>query len=61
MLDIQEEIDAIVKKYPKARAFLRPSGTEDVLRLYVEAEDSFEATKIADYITKIILEDKEIN
>lgn len=36
---IQEEIDLIVSKYmPKARCFVRPSGTEDIVRIYSEAE-----------------------
>ena len=38
---IQEYIDKITNKYKEknARCFVRPSGTEDVIRVYAEAED----------------------
>ncbi|CAK6962165.1 phosphoacetylglucosamine mutase [Scomber scombrus] len=35
---LQETIDSLVKKYRLARSFVRPSGTEDVVRVYAEAE-----------------------
>lgn len=35
---LQEQIDRVVAKYPKARSFVRPSGTEDIVRVYAEAE-----------------------
>lgn len=35
---LQEEIDKVVSRYPKGRSFVRPSGTEDVVRVYAEAE-----------------------
>lgn len=35
---LQAEIDKAVAKVPKGRAFVRPSGTEDVVRVYAEAE-----------------------
>lgn len=35
---LQEAIDSLVKKYKQARAFVRPSGTEDVVRVYAEAD-----------------------
>lgn len=35
---LQEAIDGLVKKYRLARSFVRPSGTEDVVRIYSEAE-----------------------
>lgn len=35
---LQEAIDKAVSKYPKGRSFVRPSGTEDVVRIYAEAE-----------------------
>lgn len=40
---LQAELDALVSKAPKGRAFVRPSGTEDVVRVYVEAA-TLEAT-----------------
>ena len=37
---LQKEVDGIVAAYPKSRAFVRPSGTEDVVRIYAEATSS---------------------
>lgn len=34
---LQQEIDRLVSQAPGNRAFVRPSGTEDVVRVYVEA------------------------
>ncbi|XP_020773433.2 phosphoacetylglucosamine mutase [Boleophthalmus pectinirostris] len=35
---LQDAIDALVNKYSLARSFVRPSGTEDVVRVYAEAD-----------------------
>lgn len=35
---LQDEIDKIVAKYQRGRSFVRPSGTEDVVRVYAEAD-----------------------
>lgn len=35
---LQEEIDNLVAAYKSARSFVRPSGTEDVVRVYAEAD-----------------------
>lgn len=35
---LQEAINDLVKKYKLARAFVRPSGTEDIVRVYAEAD-----------------------
>lgn len=34
---LQDEIDKAVAKYPRGRSFVRPSGTEDIVRVYAEA------------------------
>lgn len=34
---LQEKIDGLVRKYDGGRSFVRPSGTEDVVRVYAEA------------------------
>lgn len=34
---LQERVDAIVRKFEKGRSFVRPSGTEDCVRVYAEA------------------------
>lgn len=41
---LQAQIDTIVAKYPRGRSFVRASGTEDVVRVYAEAE-TIEQTK----------------
>lgn len=40
---LQTKIDATVKKYSKGRSFVRPSGTEDCVRVYAEAASRAEA------------------
>lgn len=35
---LQEKIDELTKTFRSARAFVRPSGTEDVVRVYAEAD-----------------------
>lgn len=44
---LQEEIDEAVKKFDKARSFVRPSGTEDVVRVYAEAATKQELKDLA--------------
>ncbi|NXI91054.1 AGM1 mutase, partial [Psophia crepitans] len=44
---LQEEVDALVKKYKLSRAFVRPSGTEDVVRIYAEADTQENADALA--------------
>ncbi|KAJ3479609.1 hypothetical protein NLI96_g8943 [Meripilus lineatus] len=34
---LQQKIDELVRRYEAGRAFVRPSGTEDVVRVYAEA------------------------
>ena len=35
---LQEAINNAVKQFPQARSFVRPSGTEDVVRVYAESD-----------------------
>ncbi|KAM9840181.1 phosphoacetylglucosamine mutase [Aulostomus maculatus] len=44
---LQDNIDRLVKKYSQARSFVRPSGTEDVVRVYAEAETQESADSLA--------------
>ena len=37
-IELQEFIDKVSNQLNSARCFVRPSGTEDVLRVYVEAK-----------------------
>jgi len=44
---LQAEIDALVALYKDGRSFVRPSGTEDVVRVYSEAFSREAADKLA--------------
>ncbi|XP_052043672.1 phosphoacetylglucosamine mutase [Apodemus sylvaticus] len=44
---LQEAINDLVKKYKLARAFVRPSGTEDIVRIYAEAISQESADSLA--------------
>lgn len=35
----QTQIDEIIAKYPGSRGFIRPSGTEDIVRIYAESNE----------------------
>lgn len=52
---IQSAIDEIVQKYKGSRCFVRPSGTEDIVRIYAESTTESEAVEIAELIKKAIL------
>ncbi|TYH29836.1 hypothetical protein ES288_A01G044300v1 [Gossypium darwinii] len=51
---IQEAIDAETAKYPRGRCFIRPSGTEDVIRVYAEASTQEAADSLAGSVAKIV-------
>uniref|UniRef100_A0A8C7R4X7 Phosphoglucomutase 3 n=1 Tax=Oncorhynchus mykiss TaxID=8022 RepID=A0A8C7R4X7_ONCMY len=44
---LQEAIDSLVHKHRQARSFVRPSGTEDVVRVYAEADTQESADALA--------------
>lgn len=44
---LQDEINLLAGKYARGRAFVRPSGTEDVVRVYAEAQDKDDADTLA--------------
>ena len=60
-LDLQDTIDEIVKSIPKGRSFVRPSGTEDVLRIYAEADTVEHTLEISKKVTEAILGHKGLN
>lgn len=51
--EVQAAVDAAVAAVQDGKAFLRPSGTEDVLRLYAEAATEAERDQLADAILKL--------
>ena len=57
---LQEEIDKAVASVTDGKAFVRPSGTEDILRIYAEAKTKEEVSKLGDTILNII-EEKFVN
>ncbi|XP_013924152.1 PREDICTED: phosphoacetylglucosamine mutase-like [Thamnophis sirtalis] len=44
---LQEKIDHLTQQFKLARAFVRPSGTEDIVRVYAEADSQENADKLA--------------
>ncbi|XP_076470060.1 phosphoacetylglucosamine mutase-like [Babylonia areolata] len=44
---LQEAIDQLVSGYSSGRSFVRPSGTEDVVRVYAEADSQAKADELA--------------
>lgn len=44
-----------------ARAFIRPSGTEDVLRLYVEAKEEQKLNDIVKELTEFVKNCPDVN
>lgn len=44
---LQEAIDVLVKKHTQGRSFVRPSGTEDIVRVYAEADTQENADALA--------------
>ncbi|XP_051853287.1 phosphoacetylglucosamine mutase [Antechinus flavipes] len=53
---LQEAIDDLVKKYRSSRAFVRPSGTEDVVRVYAEADSQENADKLATEVSLAVFQ-----
>ncbi|XP_030471133.1 phosphoacetylglucosamine mutase [Syzygium oleosum] len=51
---IQEAINAETVKYPRGRSFIRPSGTEDVIRVYAEASTQEGADSLAHSVAKLV-------
>ncbi|XP_016486490.2 phosphoacetylglucosamine mutase [Nicotiana tabacum] len=53
-IGIQEAINAEIAKYPRGRCFIRPSGTEDVIRVYAEATSQDAADALASSVAKLV-------
>ena len=49
-MDVQEDIDNLLKTVNEGKAFVRPSGTEDILRLYAEARTIEEMNSLGEKI-----------
>lgn len=53
---LQDRIDEAVRKYKRGRAFVRPSGTEDVVRVYAEAENVDDVKILAAEVSILVYE-----
>jgi len=51
---VQEKVDQEVAKYKEGRCFVRASGTEDAVRIYGEASDTFEVEDMVAKVSTII-------
>ncbi len=45
--NLQNYLEEAMRNTPKGRCFVRPSGTEDYVRVYAEAETQRDADKLA--------------
>ncbi|KAI3421982.1 hypothetical protein GPALN_012519 [Globodera pallida] len=50
---IQAKINEIVNEFDRARAFIRPSGTEPIVRVYAEAESVEQANELAERLAEL--------
>lgn len=54
-IELQTQIDEIIGSESKARLFVRPSGTEDVIRIYVEAKTKESALELSLRVKNVIM------
>ncbi|KAI0335194.1 phosphoacetylglucosamine mutase [Cubamyces sp. BRFM 1775] len=54
---LQAKIDDLVRRYEGGRAFVRPSGTEDVVRVYAEATVRSQADELAFRVAGLVYDD----
>ncbi|RYH28919.1 hypothetical protein EON65_10425 [archaeon] len=52
---VQEQLDTAMQATKQGRCFLRPSGTEDVVRIYVEAETVEDMNRLLEQSRDILL------
>ena len=52
---LQEKIDAIVAEFTRGRSFVRPSGTEDCVRVYAEAATQSEANSLSSKVSEVVM------
>ena len=55
-LGLQDKINAIVSQFPHGRSFVRPSGTEDVVRVYAEAQTREETDLLSARICGLVFD-----
>jgi phosphoacetylglucosamine mutase len=52
---LQQSLDAAVQTVSEGRCFVRPSGTEDVVRVYAEARTKAEADSLSELCRQAIV------
>lgn len=52
---MQQTLNQIVSKFKNGRSFVRPSGTEDVVRVYSEADTQSDADTLAEEVIQLVL------
>lgn len=58
---LQERIEAVLQKHNGKKAFLRASGTENVLRLHVEADTVEQVKAITEEVRDIVVGNPVLN
>lgn len=53
---VQPMLQTMMGTYPKGRTFVRPSGTEDIVRVYAEASTREEADELAIKAAQIVFD-----
>ena len=53
---LQDAIDRLVSADPSYRSFVRPSGTEDAVRVYAEADTREQADQLALDVCKVVFD-----
>lgn len=53
---LQDAINEIVAKYSRGRSFVRPSGTEDVVRVYAESETKDGTLQLALEVANVVFD-----
>ncbi|KAG1899276.1 phosphoacetylglucosamine mutase [Suillus fuscotomentosus] len=56
-LGLQVKVDELMRKYGGGRSFVRPSGTEDVVRVYAEAATRAEADELAFRVAGLVYDE----
>ncbi|KAF2859915.1 Phosphoacetylglucosamine mutase [Piedraia hortae CBS 480.64] len=51
---MQKRIDEVVRKYKNGRCFVRPSGTEDAVRVYAEAQEAYDVEDMMYKVTTML-------
>uniref|UniRef100_A0A182N917 Phosphoacetylglucosamine mutase n=1 Tax=Anopheles dirus TaxID=7168 RepID=A0A182N917_9DIPT len=51
---LQDSINEIVAKFPNGRSFVRPSGTEDIVRVYAEADTRANAVQLSFEVANLV-------